>query len=702
MYFLHKVNYDNCFNTYFGRTNYCLQVNSLILRYPHTSSFHIMKYNILKIVVLITGISGALCFDSCKKDTSSFQLSLLHIGSATLSLNDFTQNINIAVDEPIVASFTNEINTSSVATGITLSSNGSNIPLSYTFADNNKIVAATPATDLDGNTTYNLQISSALKNSDGESFNAASIPFTTSGGTLKIDSLISSGKNFLNSPRITDVNRNFSAVVKFNHALDSSSINASTVTVAKAGSSATLSFSFSDGGKTLRIQSTQLLTHFQKYTLTVNTNVKGKDGFTFHSNYSREFYTALDTTPKLPLLSDNDLMTEVQHQTFKYFWDFAHPVSGLAPERNTTPDMVTIGGSGFGVMSIVVGIQRNFITRQQGVDRLQTIVNFLQTADRFHGAWPHWMSGTTGHVQSFSANDNGADLVETSYMIQGLLTVRQFLDASNVQENAIKQKIDTLWREVEWDWFTHGGQNKLFWHWSPNLGWIMNMPITGYNECLITYFLAACSPTHPITAAVYNEGWAQFGAITNGNSYYGINLPLGYPYGGPLFFSHYSFLGLNPTNLSDQYANYWTQNQNHTLINRAYCIANPQNYFGYNDKCWGLTASDNQDGYSAQSPTNDLGVITPTAALSSFPYTPLYSMDALKFFYYTLGDKLWGPYGFYDSFNPTTSWTASSTLAIDQGPIIIMIENYRTQALWNLFMSAPEVNTGMALLGFTN
>jgi hypothetical protein len=156
---------------------------------------------------------------------------------------------------------------------------------------------------------------------------------------------------------------------------------------------------------------------------------------------------------------------------------------------------------------------------------------------------------------------------------------------------------------------------------------------------------------------------------------------------------------LDPTNLDDTYADYWEQNVSHSEINYNYCVSNSKDFVGYSEDCWGLTASDNHTGYSAHSPTNDLGVITPTAALSSFPYTPDQSMKVLKFFYYTLGDRLWGEYGFYDAFNITEGWTADSYLAIDQGPIIIMIENYRTELLWDLFMSAPEVQQGLVVLG---
>jgi hypothetical protein len=351
-------------------------------------------------------------------------------------------------------------------------------------------------------------------------------------------------------------------------------------------------------------------------------------------------------------------------------------------------------------MALIVGIERSFITRNDGLQRLDKILNFLESADRFHGAWSHWINGNTGDVIPFSDNDNGGDLVETAFLVQGLLTFRQYLNAGDATEQALINRINVLWQGVEWDWYTKGGEDVLYWHWSPEKEWIMNHKISGNNETMITYILAASSPTHTINATAYHKGYARNGAIVNGNSYYDITLPLGDSYGGPLFFTHYSFVGLDPRNLEDDYANYWTQNVNHTRINYAYSVANPKQFVGYSDESWGLTASDNHIGYSAHSPTNDIGVISPTAALSSFPYTPVESMKAIKFFYYTLGDRLWGDYGFYDAFNLTEGWTANSYLAIDQGPIIVMIENYRTGLLWDLFMSAPEIQAGLTKLDF--
>ena len=405
-------------------------------------------------------------------------------------------------------------------------------------------------------------------------------------------------------------------------------------------------------------------------------------------------------------LSDSALLDLVQRQTFKYFWDFAHPVSGMARERSNVAydygnEVVTTGGTGFGIMAIIVATERKWISRDSAARHLLKMVKFLWNADAFHGVFPHWMNGATGKVIRFSRKDDGADLVETSYLLQGLLCARQYFNGSSIVERELRNRINWIWGEVEWNWFTKGGEEVLYWHWSPNNDWAMNFPLRGYNETLITYILAASAERYPVSPAVYHCGWAQSNFFKNGKTFYNIKLPLGFDYGGPLFFTHYSFLGLDPRGLKDQYADYWEQNRNHTLINHAYCVDNPKHWIGYGENCWGLTASDNPWGYGAHSPTEDLGVITPTAALSAFPYTPEYSMRALKHFYYDLGDKIWGEYGFVDSFDETQNWYAKSYLAIDQGPIVVMIENYRTGLLWKLFMSCPEVQNGLRKLGFS-
>ncbi len=412
-------------------------------------------------------------------------------------------------------------------------------------------------------------------------------------------------------------------------------------------------------------------------------------------------------------VEDTALFRKVQQQTFQYFWDGAEPVSGLARERFHTDNIypqndkniVTSGGAGFGVMAILVGIERNFVTRDAGRRQLEKIIRFLETADRFHGAWPHWWNGETGKVKPFSKFDDGGDLVETSFMLQGLLCVRQYFKDGNAEEKLLAKRIDKLWRETEFD-FYRNGKNVLYWHWSPNVGWKMNFAVRGYNECLIMYILAASSPTHGVPAEVYHEGWAENGKIKSSSSYGGYTLNMRYqgdpPQGGPLFWAHYSYLGLDPRGLKDQYVNYWDENKSLSMINYQWCVDNPKKFKGYGPNNWGLTASYSTQFYVAHAPNkeNDKGVITPTAALSSFPYTPTQSMAAMKHWYTDMKDKIWGPYGFYDAFSEQENWFPKKYLAIDQGPIVVMMENHRTGLLWNLFMSCPEIKDGLKKLGF--
>lgn len=410
--------------------------------------------------------------------------------------------------------------------------------------------------------------------------------------------------------------------------------------------------------------------------------------------------------------SNEQLLDTIQKQTFNYFWEGAEPNSGLARERLHMDDVyptspkntVTTGGSGFGFMAILVGIKRGFITREEGLNRYIKMVDFLEKADRFHGAWPHWINGETGKVVPFSKKDTGGDLVETAFLIQGMLTVKEYFKDGNEKEQQLAQKIDKLWKEVEWDWYTKG-ENVLYWHWSPTDNWDMNFPVGGYNECLIMYILAAASPTHSISKEVYDQSWALNGNIVSNDSLYGKPLVLNYyehdddPI-GPLFWAHYSYLGLNPKGLKDKYADYWELTQNHAKIHHAYAIDNPENFKGYGDSLWGLTSSYSMKGYAGHRPGNDLGVISPTAALSSFPYTPEESMKMLQYLY-TKQDSLIGKYGPYDAFSLDKQWYLPRYLAIDQGPIPVMIENYRSGMIWDLFMQNNDVQHGLDKLGFT-
>lgn len=400
--------------------------------------------------------------------------------------------------------------------------------------------------------------------------------------------------------------------------------------------------------------------------------------------------------------TDEEMLDMVQQYTFRYFYDFAHPVSGLARERNTSGDVVTSGGSGFGIMALLVGIERGFITRQEGIERMLKITGFLATADRFHGVWPHWLNGVTGDVNPFSQYDNGGDLVETAFLAQGLLTARQYFNGADPSESMIRDRITDLWEGIEWDWYRKNNSNVLYWHWSPNYGWQINMQIRGWNEAAIIYILGVASPTHGVPGSLWQSGWAGSSYYKNGRTFYGYKLDVGWDYGGPLFFAHYSFQGFDPRNIKDQFTNYFNLNRNVTMIHRAYAIANPKNYPNYGENEWGLTASDDPSGYTVHEPTSgrDNGTITPTAALSSMPYTPEESIAALKHMYRERGEKIWGRMGFYDAYNVKLNWYADSYLAIDQGPIINMIENYRSALLWENFMANPDIAPALQAIGF--
>ncbi|MFB9952799.1 glucoamylase family protein [Rhizobium puerariae] len=399
-----------------------------------------------------------------------------------------------------------------------------------------------------------------------------------------------------------------------------------------------------------------------------------------------------------------DHLDQVQSRTFRFFWDGAHPETGLpfdkclvsgAPAAN----IVSVSGVGFGILAIIAAAERGWIVRPDALERLLSIIAHLQRSPRFHGAFAHFIDGSTGEVIHFAERDNGGDLVETTLLMQGLICAREYFDGPAAPESMLRSRITRLFDDVEWSWFTRGKDEALYWHWSPNYGWIMNLPIRGWNEALSAYVLAAGSDSYPIKPESYHSGWARSGEILNGNAYLGTVLPLGEPYGGPLFLSQYSFCVLDPRGLSDRYGNYWDQAVAHARINHDYCLTVP----AYRKSgVWGLTASEGPEGYNASSPTSDIGVIAPTAALSSFPFLPVEAESAMRAMLRYEDGKLFGRFGFADAFAPKTGWVAGTCLAIDQGPVVAMIENYRSGLLWRLFMNAPEVRRGLGRLGFTS
>ncbi|WP_205727995.1 glucoamylase family protein [Flammeovirga pectinis] len=397
-----------------------------------------------------------------------------------------------------------------------------------------------------------------------------------------------------------------------------------------------------------------------------------------------------------PVLTDQELMDSVQMQTFKYFWDYGHPVSGLSRERSNGDDeIVTSGGSGFGIMAIIVGVERGYISRDEGVNRLNKMYEFLKNADQFHGAFSHWLNGSTGKIKPFSEKDNGGDLVETAFLIEGIITSRNYFSGTSANEVKLRGLATELWEGVDWDWYRNGN-DYLLWHWSPNYNFDMNMPLRGFNETQITYLLAVASPTHNVAPSVYTTGWV------NGASNYEQSLTK--DTAKPLFWAHYSYIGLDPKFTDGTSSKtYHTLFRERTLENRNWCVKQSNKFPYYGENQWGLTASDDPFvGYMAHEPTStgDNGTISPTAALSSIVYTPEESLSAMRYFYEE-HPKLWGAYGFKDAYNLSSGdWYAESFLAIDQGPIITMIENYRTGLLWKYFMMDPDIQNGISQLGW--
>ena len=482
-------------------------------------------------------------FLACDKDEPTpglLEVVQAFAGTTQIAL-DGPITTNIPTDRSLTVIFSAALDQTSAASAIALKTGGvTTADINVSFISEGKTAVIRPVGLLDPNSSYFIELTNQLKGAKGETFEGRNIEFKTAEGQLTVASIRSDGQEILNVQTPVNIPVVPSFDITFSAPLSPESIDPGDFALA-GFENVNVIVSLSNENKTVTISPEIKLSDLREYEIEISDEIEGVNAELF-APFSKTFYTAPDPEPDFPQISDEELLTLVQEQTFKYFWDFAHPVSGMARERNTSGDIVTSGGSGFGIMSIIVGIERNFITRQEGLSRVDKILSFLESADRFHGAWSHWIDGTNGNVVPFSPNDNGGDLVETSFLVQGLLTMRQYLESSVPAENDLISRINALWESVEWSWYTRGGEDVLYWHWSADKEWIMNHQIKGYNECLITYVLASSSTTYSIESDAYHKGWASDGDIANDNEYFGIGLPLGFEFGGPLFFSHYSFL----------------------------------------------------------------------------------------------------------------------------------------------------------------
>jgi hypothetical protein len=403
------------------------------------------------------------------------------------------------------------------------------------------------------------------------------------------------------------------------------------------------------------------------------------------------------------LLLDREALDGLQRQAFMYFWEFGDPDSGMAYEADFGWEVrpISVSGTGFGMAALVVAVDRGWVTREEAVSRLLKITGFLLKASRpeWRGGFPHWLDGRTGEPFDFGDGADVMDTVETSFLIQGLLIAREYFNGPG-SEGQFREEANRIWEAVDWSFFTDSQGKGIFWHWSPTRGFL-GLKVKGYNEALATYVLAAGSPTHPMDPKAF-AFWYQ-GPNYRRRTLYGYTIEGAPPGGGPLFTAHYSFIGLDPGRIADRHVpgGYFVRNVKQTLSNREYCLAHAPKANQYSEGFWGLTASQREGGgYKVSSPLEDQGVVAPTAALSSMPYTPHYSMEALHFLSTRLRGMAWSWYGPRDAVSLKDGWASPHYLAIDQLPMVSMTENYRTGLLWRLFMGAPEIRKGLSSLGF--
>ena len=417
-------------------------------------------------------------------------------------------------------------------------------------------------------------------------------------------------------------------------------------------------------------------------------------------------------------------LDSLSRKTFHYFWDLAEPANGNIPDRWPTPSFSSIAATGFGLTSYLIGVERGYITREQAAERTLKTLKFFVEAPKgdsvagvtgYKGFFYHFIDMKTGlRFQTVELST-----IDTGLLMAGILSSQVYFDQENAIENQIRVFADSLYRAVEWDWAMNGEQTmSMGWH--PEKGFI-DARWKGYNEAMILYVLALGSPTHTIPA----ESWKAWIDTYQYGTYYGqehVNF-------GPLFGHQYSNMYIDFRGIFDPYMktkgfDYFENSRRATYANRAYCMANPAAYAGYSENIWGLTACDGPGnatkmnpnvafkGYSARGAAQwyveDDGTIAPTAAGGSIPFAPEICIPALVEMHRLYGDKIYDRYGFKDAFNwtipntdGTTGWVDKDYLGIDQGPIVIQLENYRSELIWSLMKKSSYIQSGLKKAGFT-
>lgn len=401
--------------------------------------------------------------------------------------------------------------------------------------------------------------------------------------------------------------------------------------------------------------------------------------------------------------SDDEFLDYVQQTSFDYFWYLANPTNGMVADRSTPTSPCSIAAVGFGLTCIGIGIDHGWISRTQGVARVLTTLNTFLNGPQGTNA-----SGTIGYKGWFyhfldmntALRSPASELssIDTALLLAGILHAKQYFDGTNTDEISIRTKADAIFNRVDWNWMAQG-TNVISMGWFPSGSFIANNWI-GYNEGMILYILGLGAATNPLPASAWSRWTSGYAWATNYGQAF-VTFP-------PLFGHQYSHCWIDFRHNADAYMNsknstYFQNSRRATLAQRSYCIANPLNRVGYSSNVWGLTACDGPSGYGthgAPPAENDDGTIAPTAAGGSMAFAPEYALPALRHFYTQFRFRIWTAYGFRDAFNLGAQWYASDTLGIDQGPIVVMIENYRTQRVWRRFMQNEEVQRGLQRAGF--
>ncbi|MDM7914397.1 MAG: glucoamylase family protein, partial [Candidatus Eisenbacteria bacterium] len=403
-------------------------------------------------------------------------------------------------------------------------------------------------------------------------------------------------------------------------------------------------------------------------------------------------------------LTNEALLDTLQRTAFDFFWNEANPANGLIKDRSTPGSACSIASVGFGLSAILIGIDHGWITRDEGRARILTTLETFWNGPQ--GTAPDGMIGYKGLFYHFLDMNTATrtwdcelSTIDSALLFAGILDAREYFTTDDPVDVQVRTLADSLYYRADWNFFRNGNPGILM-GWRPGTGFAGFGQWVGYNEAMILYILAIGSPTHPVPASSWNTWTSGYHWQTQ----YGYTYVI-FP---PLFGHQYSHCWIDFRYIQDAHMRgrgitYFENSRRATLAQRNYCIANPFGHIGYGANLWGITACDGPDGYAAHGappPQNDDGTIAPTAPAGSIPFTPDESLAVLQNLYDNYRAMLWGPYGFRDAFNLDRGWWDTDYIGIDQGPIVLMIENYRTGAVWERIERNGDVQWGLHLAGF--